>query len=370
MEFRVRSAIADTPAYVPGKPAAPVPGLKTYKLSSNEHFMEPLPAVVEATARTLNDVNLYGDPGVFDLTQELSEHVGLDHNMLIFGAGASEILAALIHVTAEPGTNVIFPWLSFEMYPQLALLAGATPIKVPLTDDLRHDLGAMADAITADTRLILVCNPNNPTGTPVSREEFDTFMARVPGDILVALDQAYFEYMTAGGFDGLSALDAYPNLVVIRTFSKAHGLAGLRVGWAAAHPDIIAALRTAVLPFSVSRPAQAAASASVRLSAEVEVRAKEIAHIRDSFAARLRDLGFPIPESQGGFVWIPLGDVAQEFEAACREHGVSVRRLGDGVRVSIGNEEAMERVVTVAAHLAAKRTASNTAPATAAGPDQ
>lgn len=354
MEFRVRSAVADTPAYVPGKPAAPVAGQKAYKLSSNEHFMSPLPAVVEAAAKSLETMNLYGDPGVFDLTEEMAQHVNVETNQLLFGAGASEILAALFHITAESGTEVVFPWPSFEMYVPLTLLEGATPIKVPLREDLGHDLDAMADAINDRTRLVILCSPNNPTGGPVEREEFEEFMAKVPRDVLVALDQAYFEYMVEGGFDGMDALPSHPNLVVVRTFSKAHGMAGLRVGWAVAHPDVISAMRTAILPFSVSRVAQAAASASLRLASDVDVRAKEVARIRDDMQARLREIGIPVAESQGGFLWLPLEDKAEEFESACREVGVAVRQLTGGVRVSIGEEEAMDRVAHVAAEMVAR----------------
>lgn len=360
MDFRLRSAIADTPAYVPGKPAAPVAGQKAYKLSSNEHFMPPLPAVVEAATKSLQSMNLYGDPGVFDLTEELAQHTGVDPSSIVFGAGASELLAALVQVTAEPGTEVVYPWPSFEMYPQLTLLAGATPVQVPLREDLGHDLGAMAEAINDSTRLVILCSPNNPTGGPVGRDEFEEFMTKVPRDVVVVLDQAYFEYMTDGGFDGIDVASSHPNLVVVRTFSKAHGLAGLRVGWAVAHPDIVSALRTAILPFSVSRVAQAAASASLRLVSEVDVRAKEIAKIRDDLEDRLRELGVPVVNSQGGFVWLPLGGDSEAFEVACREVGIAVRRLDGGVRVSIGEEEAMDRVAEVAAELMASKRASET----------
>lgn len=352
MEFRVRSAVADTPAYVPGKPADPVPGLKSFKLSSNEHFMEPLPSVVEEATKAMSMVNLYGDPGVFDLTEQLAQHLRVNQNQLAFGAGASEILSALTHITTEPGTNVVMPWPSFEMYPQLALLGGATPVKVPLRSDGGHDLGGMVQAIDDSTRLVILCSPNNPTGGVVDRDEFDAFMAKVPRDVLVVLDQAYLEYMTSGGFDGIDALEHNPNLVVVRTFSKAHGLAGLRIGWAVAQPQVIAAMRTALLPFGVSRAAQLAASASLRHIAQVEIRAKEIAAIRDDLQERLRATGMQLKDSQGGYVWLPLGQTSAAFEQACRAKGVSVRHLGDGVRVSVGEDEAMDRVVEVATEMA------------------
>ncbi len=347
--MRLRSALSDTPAYIPGKPAAPAPGVTSYKLSSNENHLPPMPGVLEAIAKAAHAPALYPDPGAHRLTTALATALGVEAGQIILTAGASEALAALIHITSEPGTNVVFPWPSFEMYPQLVSLSGAQERPVALTSDAAHDLEAMAAAIDDDTSLVLLCSPNNPTGPVLTQDQFDDFMYRVPADVIVVLDEAYLEFSTAGdGVDGVESLQRYDNLVLVRTFSKAHGLAGLRVGYAVAAPSIIHEMRKAVAPFSVTDIAQAAAEESLTRASEVEVRAKEVAAARDRLAEQLRELGYDVPVSQANFVWLPLGAQSADFEAACRAAGLSVRNLGSGVRVSIGPDEAMDRIVDVA----------------------
>ncbi|MYM20917.1 aminotransferase class I/II-fold pyridoxal phosphate-dependent enzyme [Brevibacterium sp. 5221] len=353
--LRLRSALSDTPAYVPGKPAAPVAGVTAHKLSSNENHLPPMPGVIEAIAKAAGNPALYPDPGAHRLTTALAAHLGVEPHQLIFGAGASETLAAIIHITSGEGTNIVYPWPSFEMYPQLISLSGAQKRPVELTGSAEHDFAAMAAAIDDQTSLVLLCSPNNPTGPAIAQDAFDDFMYRVPSDVIVVLDQAYLEFVTAeSAVDGLDALERYPNLVLIRTFSKAHGLAGLRVGFAVASPTIIHEMRKAIAPFSVTDMAQAAAEESLARVADVEVRAKGIAAARDELAARLRELGFDIPDAQGNFVWVPAGARSADFEAACREAGLSVRNLGSGVRVSIGPDEAMDRIVDVARRFGAQ----------------
>src|SRR5699024_400406 len=219
------------------------------------------------------------------------------------------------------------------MYPQLTSFAGIDRIAVPLTADGRHDLPAMAAAINDDTRLVLLCSPNNPTGTVLGDTEFDTFMAQVPEDLIVVLDEAYVEFAdgseaaarirTPEGnldapVDAEQALSTYSNLVVLRTFSKAHGLAGLRVGYSLAHPAIIHEMRKSIAPFSVGAAGQAAGLVSLAVRDEVLVRAKEVGAVRDDLAARLRDLGIAVPPSGGNFVWLPLGPHdSAAFAEAC-----------------------------------------------------
>ena len=371
--FRVRRALADTPAYRPGRPPAAVEGVTSYKLSSNESHLEPLPAVVEAVAGASGAPALYPDPAAARLTEALADFHGVPADHVVLSAGSSESLAALVGITLEPGAEVVYPWPSFEMYPQLSSFSGATQIAVPLTADGRHDLPAMAQAITDATRLVLLCSPNNPTGAVLGQAEFASFMSQVPEDIIVVLDEAYIEFAdgseavgalrTADGHpdapvDMGQALDTYSNLAVLRTFSKAHGLAGLRVGYTVAHPTIIHEMRKSIAPFSVGAAGQAAGLVSLALRDEVHVRAKAVGATRDDLAVRLRELGIDVPPSGGNFVWLPFSEHdAHAFAEACLARGLAVRDLGRGIRVTVGPDEAMDRLVDIAARFMEDRRA-------------
>lgn len=347
-QYRLRPAVRDAAAYVPGKPAAPVEGMTSYKLSANENHLEPLPQVREAMVAASTNPNIYPDPGVFELTEAMADFLGLEPEQVVFGAGGSEILSACFEITAGPGANIVYPWPSFEMYRQVGVMSGAENRQIPLTEDFRHDFDAMVDAIDDDTTLVVLCSPNNPTGPAIREDEFRSFMDRVPSDLLVVLDQAYLEFITSEGtVDAIAALKDCPNLIIMRTFSKAHGLAGLRVGYGIAHPDVILEMRKSIAPFSVTTISQAAALASLRAAGEVDVRAKTIAASRDKLVDDLRGLGLNVPSSDANYVWIPLGDKSDEFEKVCMDSGLAVRNLRSGIRVSIGPDEAMERLVDV-----------------------
>lgn len=349
--FSLRSALADFPPYVPGKPPADAPGLTPYKLSSNENHLDPLPSVLEGIVGAASSPARYPDPKSTRLVADLAAHLGVDAAEVVPGAGASEVLTALTNITLEAGTSVVYPWPSFEMYPILASARGAQKRAVPLLPNGRHDFAGIAAAIDETTRLVLLCSPNNPTGPTISTAELDGLMAEVPAEVIVALDEAYWEFATdADVADGLAAYAKHPNLVLVRTFSKAHGLAGLRVGYGVADPEIAAALRQVIAPFSVTSAAQAAARESLAHVAEVQVRAKDIAATRDQFAEDLRDLGYFVPDAQGNYAWVALsaGD-AVDFEAACGAQAVAVRRLDGGVRISVGPDEALDRIRAVAA---------------------
>ncbi|MCM1013762.1 MULTISPECIES: histidinol-phosphate transaminase [unclassified Brevibacterium] len=354
--FLLRDALSQFPPYKPGKPPADAPGLTPYKLSSNENHLSPLPGVHDAVVAATQTPAAYPDPKSTGLVADLAAYLDVDPSEVVTGAGASEILSALTNITLEAGTSVVYPWPSFEMYPILAAARGAEKRAVPLLPDGRHDFAGMLAEIDETTRLVLLCSPNNPTGPSVRTAELEGFMAEVPGDVIVALDEAYWEFATdAEAVDGLAAFREYPNLVLARTFSKAHGLAGLRVGYGVADPEIATALRQVVAPFSVTAAAQAAAAESLARTDEVLVRAKEVAATRDQFAADLRALGFDVPDAQGNYVWIALSDEdAEAFEEACGAQAVAIRRLAGGVRVSIGADEALDRVRAVAADFAAR----------------
>ena len=291
VSLRIRPDLDDLPVYVPGKT---FPG--AVKLASNEVTEGPLPSVVEAIGAAAAAVNRYPDNGMVELTAALAKSLGVTEDEVQVGCGSVILCQNLILVTSGPGDEVVFGWRSFETYPLATRVAGATPVQVPLTGDLTYDLRAMADAITDRTRLIFVCNPNNPTGTVVEAADLREFLQNVPSDVIVALDEAYFEYLrlpSSQAYDALELRREFRNLVVLRTFSKAYGLAGLRVGYAIADPEVITALGKVHVPFSVSSVAQAAALASLdagdqfRLGA-VGVRHDDAAH---AGAGRGRDGG-------------------------------------------------------------------------------
>ncbi|RBP68113.1 histidinol-phosphate aminotransferase [Brevibacterium sanguinis] len=347
---RLRAALETFPPYIPGNPPKTVEGLRPYKLSSNENHLAPLPAVLETMAAHAVNPAQYPDDSALALRRGLAARLGVGIDELIVTAGASELLVALTQITSDASTEAIYPWPSFEMYPQTTGLAGAGRIEVPNRPDGSHDLDAMAAAITDRTRLIFLCSPNNPTGPALDDRELRDFLAEVPDDVLVALDEAYWEFVTAeGAARGLDIWADHPNVVLLRTFSKAHGLAGLRVGYAVAREPIISGLLKAVIPFGVTALSQAAALTSLEHWDEVLERAALIAATRDDFAQALRAQGWEVPQAQGNFVWLPLGELSAAFEDACVEQSVAVRNLEHGVRISIGEQPGLDRVLDIAA---------------------
>jgi histidinol-phosphate aminotransferase len=245
---------------------------------------------------------------------------------------------------------VIYAWRSFEAYPYLTDLAGATSVRVPLRD-FRHDLPAMAAAITERTRLVFVCTPNNPTGPAVSRDELTDFLDQVPPDCLVVVDEAYVQYVRDPQVpDGMSLYEGRPNVAVLRTFSKAYGLAGLRVGYLVGHEPVAAAVRKTMLPFTVNSIAQAAAIASLAAESELLERVELVVKERDRVRHELVGQGWTVPSTEANFVWLPLGDRSAEFTAHCDGAGVSVRPyLPDGVRVTVADPEANDAFLGAAA---------------------
>lgn len=344
---RVRADIAALPPYKQGRQA----GGDAFKLSSNENPFDPLPGVTDAVAAA-SAFNRYPDATAGRLRERLAARYGVTVDEVHVAAGSVSILAQLVQATCEPGDEVIYAWRSFEAYPWLSVVAGARSVQVPLTADAEHDLDAMAAAITDRTRAIIVCSPNNPTGPVVTQDAFDTFVAAVPDDVLVMLDEAYAEFVTApDAVDGTRVLAAgRPNVVILRTFSKAFGLAGLRVGYALGHPRVLDAARSTGIPLSVTGQAEAAALASLDVESELRERVAVVAERRDRLAAQLRGTGWRVPAAQGNFVWLPAGDAAIEVAQAFDDAGLIVRPFaGDGVRISVGEEETVAMVVEVAA---------------------
>ena len=347
---RLRPALDQVPAYVAGKPPAPREGLTVYKVSSNENPNPPLPSVVKVIEEAATQVNRYPDMGVTALTDALAAHLAVPREQIATGTGSVGVLAQIIQSTCDPGDEVVYAWRSFEAYPIVVAIAGATSVQVPLTADHRHDLDAMAAAITDRTRVVLVCTPNNPTGPSVQHAELEDFIAKVPKDVLVVVDEAYLEFVEGEGeVDGLDLRRRHDNVMLLRTFSKAYGLAGLRVGYSVAPEPVAEALRKTATPFGVNLIAQAAAIASLEAQHELDVRVKEIVAERGRVLDALREAGWEMSESQANFVWFPLGARTPDFVAACGEAGLSVRPYGtDGVRVTIGEPEANDRLIEVA----------------------
>jgi histidinol-phosphate aminotransferase len=345
---RFRPVLDTFPPYRPGRVPAAVAG-QAHKLSSNESPYGPLPSVVEAIASAGLGVNRYPDNGAEALTAALADRFAVPPEHIALGCGSVGVLKQLIESVSDPGAEVLYAWRSFEAYPPLADLAGATSVRVPLRDET-HDLEAMAAAITPRTRLILVCNPNNPTGTVVGGQQLTEFLDQAPPDCLVVLDEAYHEYIRDASVpDGLGLYRDRPNVAVLRTFSKAYGLAGLRVGFMIGHPPVAEAVRKTMLTFTVNAIAQAAAIASLGAESELLERVDAVVKERDRVREALLADGWAVPPTEANFVWLRLGEHTQAFAAACEGAGIAVRPYGDeGARVSLGTQEANDAFLATA----------------------
>jgi histidinol-phosphate aminotransferase len=331
-----RADLDALPAYVPGKT---IPG--AIKLASNEVPYGPLPGVVDAITEAAANTHRYPDMGVTALRVALADRLGVAEDRIATGCGSVALAEHLAKATCRDGEEILYSWRSFEAYPIIAATAGARGVGVPNTSTHGHDLPAMAAAITDRTRLVLVCNPNNPTGTSVRAADLDAFLDEVGPEVLVVLDEAYREFVTDTDVpDGLVRYADRPNVVVLRTLSKAWGLAGLRVGYLVAHPDVVAAVRKVITPFSTSAVAQAAALAALGQGEEMGRRASLVVAERERVFSALGKLFADVPETQANFVWLPLRDRAEAFGEACMAAGVVVRPFpGDGVRVTIGTPD-------------------------------
>ncbi|HEY7146025.1 MAG TPA: histidinol-phosphate transaminase [Streptosporangiaceae bacterium] len=345
---RFRPILDQFAPYKPGK--EPAPGARSYKLSSNESPYGPLPSVLKVIAEAAADVNRYPDNGAAELTAAIAARFSVPAEHVAVGCGSVGVTQQLLEAVGDPGSEIMYAWRSFEAYPYLSDLAGAASVRVPLRGQA-HDLDAMAAAITGRTRLIFVCNPNNPTGTAVRRDEMVSFLDRVPGDCLVVLDEAYTQYVRDPEVpDGLTLYRDRPNVAVLRTFSKAYGLAGLRVGFLIGHEPVAAAIRKTMLTFSVNSLAQAAAVASLAAEAELLDRVEAVVAERARVCAALAGQGWTVPQTEANFVWLPLGADTLDFGEACFGAGVSVRPFaGDGARVTIGDRAANDAFLSVAA---------------------
>ena len=350
-----RSVLGRLPRYAAGKPPVAIEGLESFKLSSNENPLAPLPAVLRAIG-SQTAVNRYPDPMTTTLRTELGAFLGVPPEDIVTGAGSlgalNQILAAFAGQNDyDAPDEVIYPWRSFEAYPICVGLAGAMSVQVPLLPDSTHDLEAMASAITDRTRVILLCTPNNPTGPALTEQEVRGFLARVPKNIIVVLDEAYVEFVRKeDAVEGIQLYRDYPNVIVLRTFSKAHGLAGLRVGYSISQPALTEHLRVSATPFAVSQIAEHAAVTSLQHIDEVRERVQTIVDERIRLVNGLNRLGWQVPEAEGNFIWLALGENTPEFAALAEQQALSVRPFGvEGIRVSIGEPEANSRFLDLCA---------------------
>ncbi len=345
-----RDTISTLPAYKQGAPAGDE---HAAKLSSNENPFAPLASVTEAIASALGEIHLYPSMAVTEVTERIAQRFDVMSENIAFGSGSVEVLSQLIHASAGAGDEVIFAWRSFEAYPILVQVAGATPVSVALLADERHDLSAMAAAITAQTRLILVCNPNNPTGAFVTTDELDAFLARVPENVLVVIDEAYVHFnRDSASAVGIDFFRRYPNVAVLHTFSKAYGLAGLRIGYAIAPVAVAANLRRVAVPFGVTALAQRAALASLDAEAELGLRIDTIVTERTRVLEGLRASGWSVTDSEGNFIWLRTGDDTDRVNAVLLADGILVRAFaGEGLRVTIGTPSQNDRFIAAAASI-------------------
>jgi histidinol-phosphate aminotransferase len=345
---RFRQVLDQFAGYKPGKAPAAVAG-RTFKLSANESPHGPLPSVQAVLVNAAANINLYPDNNSVQLTEAVAERFAVPAEHVAVGCGSVGIAQQLLEAVGEPGAEVLYAWRSFEAYPYLTQLANAVAVPVPLAGH-GHDLDAMAAAITGRTRLIFVCNPNNPTGTVVRRAELTEFLDKVPEDCLVVLDEAYVQYVRDPDVpDGVELYRDRPNVAVLRTFSKAYGLAGLRVGFLIGHEPVAQAVRKTMLPFTVNSLAQAAAVASLAAESELMERVETVVKERDRVRDELLGQGWTVPPTEANFVWLPLRDQSEDFAAACDQAGVSVRPYPpDGVRVTVGDAEANDAFLAAA----------------------
>ena len=346
---RLRADIESIADYKAGARPKPVHGVTTFKVSSNESHHDPLPSVTAAITQALPEINRYPDPSSADLVAAISQQFSVPAEHISLGTGSVALCGQIIQSAAGPGDEVIYAWRSFEAYPIWTQIAGATSVQVPLAADESHDLDAMKAAITNRTRVIFICSPNNPTGQISSAQDIAKFIKSVSPEILIVLDEAYIEYLPDElRSDSVGLYREHPNVVVLRTFSKAYGLAGLRVGYAFAQERISAALRKTALPFGVSTLAQVASIAALKAEAELMERVKFVQQERARVLAALRAQGWTPEESYANFVWLRLNEKTAHVYESLEQAGLSVRPFpNEGLRITVAEPEANDRVIDV-----------------------
>lgn len=353
---RLRPDLESLPSYKAGQRPQPRSDITTYKISSNESHHAPLESVQAAIIAAAAEINRYPDPFSSDLVAAIAHHFGVPAEHIALGTGSVALCGQIIQSAAGPGDNILYAWRSFESYPIWTGIAGAQSVQVPLQADETHDLDAMLRAITPKTRVIFICSPNNPTGQIVDPIELEDFIAKVPSEIVIVLDEAYIEYVPKEKrSDSIRLYRENSNIVVLRTFSKAYGLAGLRVGFTISQEPITNALNKTAMPFGVSSLAQAAAIASINAESELFERVASVVVERDRVARELEAIGYQLNPSYANFIWLRLGTSTPVLHQALEQAGLSVRPFpGEGLRISIGEIEANDRFIAVARQVASE----------------
>ncbi len=345
---RVRPSIQGLAAYRPGKGAAQAErehGItNAIKLASNENPYAPLPAVTAAIQAAANGVNRYGDHRASALRAALAERVGVDVEQVAVGCGSVGLLQQLCLTYVDGGDEVVFPWPSFEAYPICTEMMGGVPVRPPLVDHA-FDMAAIADAVTERTKLVLLATPNNPTGTAITTKDIANLLTSIPNNIVVLIDEAYREFADPSLGDPVTdLLPEHRNLVITRTFSKAYGLAGLRVGYAISDAEIVRELDKILIPFAVNSLGQAGALAALDAFDEIKPKLDGIIGERDRMVAALTDDGWKLPPAEANFVYIPTGERTDDLYLDLERAGVVTRPFsGDGIRVTVGSEEENDR---------------------------
>ena len=355
---RPRSVVADLPSYRPGKGAAQAEAehgiTDAIKLASNENPDAPLAAILDAVNEAATGLNRYADHRATPVRRALADRLGVAPEQVTVGNGSSGILQQLFFSFVDPGDEVVFPWRSFEVYPVFTRLMNGVGVQVPLAADLGVDIDALAAAVTSRTKLIFLATPNNPTGVAATATELRSLLQQVPDQVVVCIDEAYREFLDPGFGDPLTdLLPEFPNVIVTRTFSKAHGLAGLRVGYGVADPDLIETVDKTLLPFAVNALAQAAALAALDHEDQIAERVQAILAERARVEVELAAAGWVFPNHQGNFVWLATGERTDTIALELEQRGVVVRPFsGEGIRVTIGSPVENDRFVSTLAEVA------------------
>lgn len=342
--MRIAHRLEGLPPYVPGR--RPVGGetRRQARLASNEVPWPPQAAIVDAMKAALEDANRYPDMQYTGLREAIAAHAGQSSDRVAVANGSTALLRDIVGVLVEAGSEVIFAEPSFPYYRTAAIAGSAVPIAVPLLSHA-HDLDAMHGAITPRTRVVIICNPNNPTGTAYANAELGEFLARVPDNIAVILDEAYAEFTK--DVNGLELMDEHPNVIVVRTLSKAHGLAGLRIGYAIGDDEVMSYVSRLGVPFRIDGVAVAGALAALQPEqvAESGRRVASIVAERARLTAALRSRGWDVVESAANFVFLPLGESTASVAKECEANGVLVRPIGGGIRVTVGSPQDTEHLL-------------------------
>jgi histidinol-phosphate aminotransferase len=351
----VRPAVQAMPAYRPGKAAEQAEeehGIENaIKLASNENPYPPVPSVITAMAEAAGRVNRYCDHLAIDLRTAIGAMVGMELDNIAVGCGSVGLLQQLCLAYLDPGDNVVYPWRSFEAYPVNVQMMGAESRQVPLVDHA-FDLDAVAAAVDARTKIIMLATPNNPTGTAVSVDALRSMLAKIPDSVIVLIDEAYREFLDPGFGDPVELLADHPNVVVSRTFSKAFGLAGVRVGYLVAASAIVDEVNKVLVPFAVNGIAQAGALAALHARAEYEPLLAGLRNERARVVAALTEAGWQLPDAQANFVYLPLGERTQAVYVEIEKRGVVTRPFaGEGIRVTIGTPEENDRFLATLAEV-------------------